>query len=76
MIKQTKNAISFLNKAYRAIYAHAYLKGLANSLALISCVAVAPCANAGISEQCTLDGNTYTCTSVKDTSTITNISKN
>ena len=46
MIKQTKNAISFLNKAYRAIYAHAYLKGLANSLALISCVAVAPCANA------------------------------
>ena len=73
MIKQTKNAISFLNKAYRAIYAHAYLKGLANSLALISCVAVAPCANAVVSEQCTLseDGNTYTCTSVKDTSSIT-----
>lgn len=66
MIKQTKNAISFLNKAYRAIYAHAYLKGLANSLALISCVAVAPCANAGISEQCTLsaDGKNMTCQSV------------
>ncbi len=65
MIKQTKNAISFLNKAYRAIYAHAYLKGLANSLALISCVAVAPCANAGISEQCTLsaDGKNMTCQS-------------
>lgn len=65
MIKQTKNAILFLNKAYRAIYAHAYLKGLANSLALISCVAVAPCANAGISEQCTLsaDGKNMTCQS-------------
>lgn len=48
-MKQTNNAIKFLLAQYRAIFKHAYLKGLASAVMLTTALAAGSTANAAIS---------------------------
>ena len=50
MLKLTRGAISFLLAQYRAIYKHAYVKGLASAIA-VSAFVIPAAANADVGEQ-------------------------